>query len=63
MQTSKPRPRNYALELDFRRAVQQVPRRERPTLRAWLRRYRRQGRRCARTFYELDPVTGEWRTL
>jgi hypothetical protein len=39
-------------ELDFRRAVRQVP-----GLRAWIRRFRRKG--C--TFVRLDPVTGEWR--
>ena len=56
-------PRNYRLELDFRRAVQQVPRRERPRLRAWIRRFRQQGRHRARIFVHLDPVTGEWRRL
>ncbi len=29
---------------------------QRPSLRTWLRRYRR---RHARTFYELDPTTGD----
>ena len=34
--------------------------RQRPSLRTWLRRYRRH---YARTFYELDPVTGQWQRL
>lgn len=60
MKASKTHARNYRLELDFRRAVQQVPSRERQGLRTWLRRYRRHR---ARTFYELDPATGHWRRL
>ena len=51
---------NYRLELEFRRAVRQVPSRQRPALRAWLRRFRR---RHGRTFHQLDPATGHWRTL
>ena len=53
-------PRWYALELEFRRAVRQVPSRERSGLRAWLRRYRRHR---ARTFHELDPMTGQRRRI
>jgi len=57
VKTRKPRRHKYrvpatlnaGLELDFRRAVQQVPSRERPSLRAWLRRY-------ARTLCWLDPA-------
>jgi len=38
--------------------------RQRPSLRHWLRRYRyRHGHHAARTFHELDPVTGHWRRL
>jgi hypothetical protein len=60
------RPRYPRLELDFRRAVQQVPVRQRSSLRTWLRRYRRHCRHdahAARTFHQLDPATGHWRTL
>ena len=59
-------PRWYALELEFRRAVRQVPSRERRGLRAWLRRYRRHCRHehhAARTFHQLDPITGSWKAL
>jgi hypothetical protein len=57
---TKNRARDYGLELEFRRAVRQVPSRQRPGLRAWLRRYRRHR---SRTFYELDPANGEWRRV
>ena len=60
MTPTKTRRHNYRLELDFRRAVQRVPNRQRPSLRTWLRRYRRHH---ARTFHELDPATGHWRRL
>ena len=60
MMPSKNWARNYGLELDFRRAVRQVPSCERPSRRAWLRRYRRHK---GRTFHELDPVTGERRRV
>ena len=64
MMPSKNWARNYGLELDFRRAVRQVPSRERPSLLAWIRRYRcRHDRHRARTFYELDPTTGHWKRL
>ena len=58
--------RTYRLELDFRRAVRRVPRRDRPGLRHWLRTQAEPhsaGRHQARTFYELDPATGHWRRL
>jgi hypothetical protein len=58
--------RGRGLEHDFRRAVRQVPGRERPGLCAWLRRYRchcRHEHHAARTFHELDPATGHWRRL
>ena len=60
MTPPKPRRRDRRFDLDFRRAVQRVPIRQRPSLRAWLRRYR-----ChrARVFHELDPATGHWRRL
>ena len=61
--TSRP---DRRFDLDFRRAVQRVPIRQRPSLRTWLRRYRRHCRRehhTARTFHELDPATGDWRRL
>ena len=60
MTPTRPRPRNRRFDLDFRRAVQRVPIRQRPSLRTWLRRYRRHH---ARTFHELDPVTGAWRRV
>jgi len=54
----------YRLELNFRRAVRQVPSRELRGLRAWLQGFRRRhGRHRGRTFHELDPVTGQWRIL
>ena len=56
----KTRARSVQQELDFRRAVQHVPRLQRPGLRALLRRHRQHR---ARTFYELDPATGHWRRL
>ena len=58
--TQARRQHNYRLEPDFRRAVQQVPSRERPSVRTWLRRYRRHR---ARTFYKLDPTTGHWKRV
>ena len=60
MTPTKNQARNYGLELEFRRAVRQVPSRERRGLRAWLRRYRRHR---ARTFHQLDPATGHWHHL
>ena len=72
MKTIKTRARNLRLELDFRRAVRRVPRRDRPGLRALLRRYARTlaqpdpgvaPARHTRTFYQLDPATGHWRRL
>ena len=62
MTPTKNRARNYGLELEFRRAVRQVPSRERQGLRAWLRRYRRHCRHehhAARTFHELDAAASE----
>jgi hypothetical protein len=52
--------RNYRLELDFCRAFQGIPVGHRPSLRAWIRRYRRHRRPA---FYQLDPATGQWRRL
>lgn len=66
MTPTRNRARNHELELEFRRAVQQLPSRQRRGLRAWLRRYRRHCRHdahAARTFHELDPATGHWRRL
>jgi hypothetical protein len=67
MTPTRHRMTKYRLELHFRRAVRQLPSRELRGFRAWLRRFRRRhGRHCrhghhaARTFHELDPVTGEW---
>ena len=60
MTPTRPRRRDHRFDLDFRRAVQRVPIRQRPSLRTWLRRYRRHR---ARTFHELDPATGHWRRL
>ena len=67
-QVSRPRDtrRDHRFDLDFRHAVQRVPIRQRPSLRTWLRRYRRHCRHdahAARTFHELDPATGHWRRL
>ena len=56
------RPRYPRLELDLRRAVQQGPVRQRPSLRRY-RRHCRHDSDAARTFHELDPVTGAWRRL
>ena len=47
MTPTRPRPRNHRFDLDFRRAVQRVPIRQRPSLRTWLRRYRRHCRHDA----------------
>lgn len=60
MNPIRTRPGHYDLELHFRRAFQRVPVRQRPSLRAWLRHYRR---RHTRTFHELAPATGHWRRL
>ena len=51
---------NYQLDLDFRRTIQRVPIRQRPSLRTLLRRYRRHR---SRIFLEIDPITGQWRRL
>ena len=58
MTPTKNRARSYRLALDFRRELQRVPIRQRPSLRTWLRRY---CRHRARTFHVLNPVTGEWK--
>ena len=64
MTPTRHRMTNYRLELNFRRGVRQLPRRELRGLRVWLRRFRRRyGRHRGRTFHELDPVTGEWRRI
>ena len=64
MTPTRHRMTNYRLELNFRRAVRQLPSRELRGLRAWLQRFRRRyGRHRSRTFHELDPVTGEWRRV
>ena len=60
MTPPRSRPRNFRLELDFRRTIQHVPRPQRPGLRHLLRRHRRHR---ARTFYHLDPATGHWHRL
>jgi hypothetical protein len=63
------KPRNYAAEIAFGRRVRAVPPSARPGL---LDRFRRAGRprpgrrrrgRLPRTFWLLDPTTGEWRLL
>ena len=64
MTPTRPCRRDHRFDLDFRRAIQRVPIRQRPSLRTWLRRYRyRHGHHAARTFHELDPATGHWRRL
>ena len=47
MKAIKAHRHNYRLDLDFRRIVQRVPIRQRPSPRTWLRRY-------ARTLRQLD---------
>ena len=67
------RPRNYAAEIAFDQEVHALPPSDRPGLLnglRWLRHApadpdRSGGSRQppARTFWELDPTTGEWRLL
>ena len=52
--------RDYAAEMTFDRKTRAVAPAGRPGFLGWLRRTRR---RPPRTFWELDPASGEWRLL
>jgi len=52
--------RNLPAEIAFHQKALTIPPAARPRLLAWLRRAKR---RPPRTFWLLDPLTGDWRLL